>query len=227
MENLNEDVLLKVRSSRACIGAGYRLFTGNFKKIFRYSWLAALVYGLCNGIYTSYMVTEYPKMLLAATTGQLFAPGLIVPVLVTTLVPLLMFVASIWLCAHVFTLLTQHRSEGIITIPPKRFTVCTDKHSILRTTAWAILCLVFAFIAWVVVGGIIFYAVAGKSMTFMGLGALVGLAIALLMLPLAYPAMHYLTTRGIRLFNRTSCSAVSGLSSPQKAERPSFRSCTA
>ena len=46
MEKEKDDILLKVRSSRGCISAGYRLYTGHFKYIFRYSWVAALIYAL-------------------------------------------------------------------------------------------------------------------------------------------------------------------------------------
>ena len=44
MEKDKEDILLKDRSSRACISAGYRLYMSNFKRIFRASWLAAIVF---------------------------------------------------------------------------------------------------------------------------------------------------------------------------------------
>ena len=44
MEKEKEDILLKDRSSRACISAGYRLYMSNFKRIFRASWLAALFF---------------------------------------------------------------------------------------------------------------------------------------------------------------------------------------
>ena len=72
MENQKDNILMKVRSSRACIAEGYRLYTGNFRKIFRQTWLAAMVYGLFNGIYTSYMATEYPKMIISMSTGKMF-----------------------------------------------------------------------------------------------------------------------------------------------------------
>ena len=35
MEKEKEDILLKDRSSRACITTGYRLYMSNFKRIFR------------------------------------------------------------------------------------------------------------------------------------------------------------------------------------------------
>ena len=44
MEKDKEDILLKDRSSRACISAGYRLYMSNFKRIFRASWIAAIVF---------------------------------------------------------------------------------------------------------------------------------------------------------------------------------------
>ena len=63
MENQKDDILLKERSSRACISAGYRLYTGHFKHIFRYSCVAALVYALFCSLVGAVMVTAPTSVL--------------------------------------------------------------------------------------------------------------------------------------------------------------------
>lgn len=211
MENQNDDILMKVRSSRTCIRAGYRLFTGNFKKIFRQTWLAAIFYGLFNGIYTSNLVTEYPKMMLAMTTGQLSAPtstGYTVLLLLSTL---LLVVATIWLCSHMSALLYQHRKEGIITAPTRLFNIQIDKHTIVRVIVWVLVWVVIAIITSAILGSLAYFAIARKSLTLMGFTGLLGLVILLLMIPLAYPAMHYLTTRDTKLFKILGSDYMTGL----------------
>lgn len=48
----NELSQWKLRSVGACIRDGYRLYVGKFRKIFRTTWLAAVVYALFSGITT-------------------------------------------------------------------------------------------------------------------------------------------------------------------------------
>jgi hypothetical protein len=210
MENQKDDILLKDRSSRACIGAGYRLFTSNFKKIFRYTWFTAVIYGIVNGIYTSYMVTEYPKMFLAMTTGQLFASENAGHTALMSLVTLLMLLSTIWLYSHMSSLLYQHRTEGVITVSARLFQINIDKHAILRVIAWSLVSIVLMFILSALIGGVAYFAISKQSLTLMGFTGLLGLIILLLMIPLCYPAMHYLTTRDTKLFKILGSDYVTG-----------------
>jgi magnesium-transporting ATPase (P-type) len=52
-KSTNVLTLIKLRSIGACIRDGYRLYTGNFRKIFRATWLIALVYGIVSGFIMS------------------------------------------------------------------------------------------------------------------------------------------------------------------------------
>jgi hypothetical protein len=200
MEKQKDDILLKVRSSRASIAAGYRLYTGNFRRIFRQTWIAAIVYGIFYGIYTSVFVTEYPKLLLAISSGQVFAAGNMVPSVVTALLPLLIIVATIWLYSQVFSLLFQHRAEGVITAHVGLFKIRADKQSIVRTTVWGLVCLAIGIVCWAIIGALAYYGFTTKSITLMAAAPLTGLVILLLLVPLGYPAMHYLTTRDTKLW---------------------------
>lgn len=211
MENQKDDILLKDRSSRTCIGAGYRLFTGNFKKIFRYTWFTAVIYGIVNGIYTSYFVTEYPKMLLAMKTGQLLVPENTGHTVLMSLSTLLMLLATVWLYSHMSSLLYQHRTEGVITVSARLFQIHFDWRAILRVLAWALVCFVLSLIISALLGGVAYYAITKQSLTLFGFAGLLGLAVLLLMVPLCYPAMHYLTTRDTKLFKILGSDYVAGL----------------
>ena len=46
MEKDSENILLKSRSSRACIRDGYHFYFSNFKRIFRTTWLIAVVFAV-------------------------------------------------------------------------------------------------------------------------------------------------------------------------------------
>ena len=211
MENQKDDILLKDRSSRACIGAGYRLFTSNFKRIFRHTWLAAVIYGIVNGIYTSFLVTEYPKMFLAMTRGQLLVSENTSHSVLMSLVTLLMVISTIWLCSHISALLYQHRTEGVITAPARLFKININRHAILRVIVWALVCIVLMLVISALVGGVAYFAITKQSLTLMGFAGLLGLAILLMTVPLGYPAMHYLTTRDTNLFKILGSDYVTGL----------------
>ena len=95
MEKEKDDILLKVRSSRGCIGAGYRLYTGKFKHIFRYSWVAALVYALFCGLAGAVMV---------------MAPRLM------SITVIVLFIVECLYASYGFSVLKQHQTFGNILI---------------------------------------------------------------------------------------------------------------
>lgn len=65
MENDNEFVLLKSRSSQACIREGYHFYTGHFRKIFRNTWPLAIVFALLFTAASAMPVLLSPNLLLA------------------------------------------------------------------------------------------------------------------------------------------------------------------
>lgn len=65
MENENVFVLLKSRSSQACIREGYHFYTGHFRKIFRYTWPLALVFALLSTVASAMPVLLSPDLLMA------------------------------------------------------------------------------------------------------------------------------------------------------------------
>ena len=130
MENQKDDILMKVRSSRGCIGAGYRLYTGNFKRIFRYSWVAALFYALVCSVGGTLMV---------------FRPQAF-PITVT-----IILVAEALFTSYGFAVLKKHQETGSIPMTNKWFSI--DTHIFIRTLkAWLCLIVIYLFVA-VVIGG--------------------------------------------------------------------------
>ena len=65
MEKEDKDILLKIRSSRACIRDGYRMFTENFKRIFRYTWPLAVGFAVLSALASALPVLVSPGLTLA------------------------------------------------------------------------------------------------------------------------------------------------------------------
>lgn len=65
MEKENEESLIKIRSARAAVGAGFRLYTGNFRRIFRATWIHQLVFAVISGIAEALLVVYYPLLVVA------------------------------------------------------------------------------------------------------------------------------------------------------------------
>lgn len=177
MEKEKDDILLKVRSSRGCISAGYRLYTGHFKHIFRYSWVAALIYALFCSILGGVMVS---------------APRL-APIAIAVL-----FIVECLFASYGFSVLKQHQTFGSILRPAKWFSI--DAHIFGRTVKCWLCLLVIMIIVGILIGGM--SAIAVKYLDFsaytaVGFFTLGSLVILCLLLPLAYITMRYVLNDGI------------------------------
>lgn len=180
MEKEKDDILLKVRSSRGCISAGYRLYTGRFKHIFRYSWVAALIYALFCSVGGAMMI--------------------MVPRLMPITAAILILVECLF-ASYGFSVLKQHQTLGNILRPAKWFSI--DTHIFIRTIKCWLCLFVIYLIAGVIIGGLAFAAVKFLSLyTVIGATALGALVIMCLLLPLAYITMRYILNDGISFWKQ-------------------------
>ena len=65
MEKDNENILLKSRSSRACIRDGYHFYFSNFKRIFKTTWPIAIVFAVLSAVASAMPVLLAPNLTLA------------------------------------------------------------------------------------------------------------------------------------------------------------------
>ena len=65
METTKQETLYKIRSARACIVAGFQQFTGNFRRIFKATWLPSLVFAVVSGVAEALLVEYYPLVVVA------------------------------------------------------------------------------------------------------------------------------------------------------------------
>ena len=174
MEKDKEDILLKDRSSRACISAGYRLYMSNFKRIFRASWLAAIVFA---------------ALVSVGGTMMILRPQLALIVLPVTVIIDALFVS------YGFSVLKQHQETGAIGWTAHWYSF--DAHIFVRTLkAW--LCMLVISIA---IGCLISFAsimLIGYLSLYTALGtiALISLLVFVFILPMSYTNIRYVLTDG-------------------------------
>lgn len=175
MDKQKDDTLLKVRSSRGCISEGYRLYTGHFKHIFRYSWVAALIFALVCSVSGTMMI--------------------VTPKYISFILVIIMLVECLFE-SYGFSVLKQHQTTGSILRPAKWFSC--DSHIFVRTLK----CWIWIFIIFLIVGALIggLSAVAVMYLahyTAIGCFTLGCVILTCLLLPLAYIIMRYILNDGI------------------------------
>lgn len=149
MEKKTKDFsLFRLRSTGAIISDGYQLYMDNFRKIFRTTWLMAVVYamaiGMCSTLWLDFLaemtllVTQHAPMESitdsAAAYMLLLASGIVVNTLATLL-----------LTAFGFSILRQHQEENSISTPTRWFGQCNVKTVGRTLTAGLIIVIAMLF----------------------------------------------------------------------------------
>lgn len=75
METEKKEIEMKVRSSQTCIREGYRLYSANFRKIFRATWWLAIGFALLMTVAQALPVLISPTLLLPASILAIVAVG--------------------------------------------------------------------------------------------------------------------------------------------------------
>ncbi len=73
MEKEDKDILQKIRSSRACIRDGYRMFTERFRRIFRHTWKWAIGFAVLSAVASALPVLVSPTLTLAGLLIEVVA----------------------------------------------------------------------------------------------------------------------------------------------------------
>ena len=210
MEKEKESILLKSRSSRACIADGFRLYLGQFKRIFRYTWVVALVFAVVNGLFGAYFVTEYPRLMVALQANGVGLPQLASMSAVVIGGSLLVLMAYVLLWSYIFSMLNVHKAAAEIPWTPKMLHF--DRKAawrMLKAMLWALL------IGGIVVGIGGAVTVLGKRvlspMTTMGLLVVVLLIVGVLLVPCYYVFYKYLLTPGLKFTSVLSAGYAIGM----------------
>ena len=187
-KNKKDFRLLRPRSTSAAITDGYRLYLDNFRKIFRATWLMAVIYAIGSGLLMNFLTTLLPGYFVSLaiqlqTPDNEAAGSLFLGSHLMLISAIIMFsVCSALLAGFGFSLLAEHRDTNGLT-PPKRWFGKVQKKLLLRTLiAWCSL-LVFVLLYLVAGDVIVYYARQYLSSLAMLTVTGLGLLVLLLVLP--------------------------------------------
>lgn len=126
MEKTHDLTLMKARSYRSILADGYHLYNENFRKLFKASWILAIVYALACGACGTLTAIKIPELTLAlmqqlATMQGFFletAKSYALSLLGIIGLLLLAFATLSMASATILNKLKEHKQSGTITTPP-------------------------------------------------------------------------------------------------------------
>ncbi len=156
---------MKSRSASACIIEGYRLYTGNFKTIFRSSWLAALLFAAAYSALTTVAVVNLPHLQMEALLyGNDVGPAEFPWVL--AVIPLLAIVCillGIGVCSCGLAQLYNYSTHGSFSAPEKWWKPNVGDY--WRTLKGSVLCVVLAAVAFCVLESVVWFPLKASATT--------------------------------------------------------------
>lgn len=126
MEKQHDMTLMKPRSYRGVLLAGFRLYTENFRRLFKASWQMALLYALACGAFGTLSAIKLPEMTTALIQQMTLYQGIFLETLQQYVITfleimglLLVAIATLALAsATILNKLKEHKDTGTITTPP-------------------------------------------------------------------------------------------------------------
>ena len=197
----NESLRLqKPRSISAVIRDGYRLYTGHFKRLFRASWIVAIVYALCFALMMNYLINDVLSLLVTVSTFGWQVLGAIdcQSTLLMAVCSIALFVMSaLALASYAFGACTVHSQTGQIERPAHWYGTFHPKPflRLLVASVWMTLLLL---VVCALFGAIIYGVVSmgsvdsmWKSIATIALLIILACIVGAFLLPLAYPIVCY------------------------------------
>ena len=130
MDHKNDLQLSRLRSSRSIIADGYRLYTNSFRKIFRLSWIAGLIYAVILSFQVSHSLEMIPYFMMAMqsmASGQGLSPELISQYQAQNSISmglsLLLLISMALLVTLAYQAFRQHRQDGVYARPAHWYTL--------------------------------------------------------------------------------------------------------
>ena len=131
MEKQQSDILMKVRSYRSVLKTGIQLYASHFRRLFKASWIMAMLFALTCGAFSTLAVIRIPALTTALLRQQMqqqaFLSDTVMQYLTTLGLFLLLLLASIVTLtlaeATILAKLKEHKETGAIAIPHSWFKV--------------------------------------------------------------------------------------------------------
>jgi len=213
MENQDKMRIMKPRSARMVLAKGFRLYAENFRRLFKASWLTALIYALCCGALGTVAAINLPEM--TTTVMQLTALGEsltdeVARMYMTTMgsILLLLILTIVTYGMAVGTILNklkEHKETNAITIPSSWLR--PDFALVGRSIKGALLTLLVMLIPAVLLGLLLVGLerlmpgmAQNHSTTIMGAVLVLAAIITVIELPLTYVWMKYIIEPATRFW---------------------------
>lgn len=212
MEKENNYTLLKTRSARSCVAEGFRLYTEQFRRVFRYTWPAALLFAVAAGLLNAYYVSTFPQIVAESMVRRLASGRMMTAAGIVLVGYVLCSAAYCFFCSYAFEMLRVHAGTGELPRSDKTLHWHLPMFwRVLKVFLWG---LVFSSICFGTLYGIGFLVMALFShYVAMGAFALVAVALLVLMLPLSYVFTRYLLTPRVHFASILVSSYARGLRS--------------
>lgn len=224
MKKQDDLTLMKVRSYRSVLMAGFRLYSENFRQFFKASWIMALLYALCCGATGTLTVINLSEMMLYIVQMQaepmvaliLAARAYALVLLQVTAISLIACAVMTLASATILNKLKEHKDTGTITLPPHwlsgspRLMGRTLKGVLLTTLVAGIPLLLFVAIM-AAADALSPGFTTQHIMTVMGTFMLLTLIVMVFALPLAYVLMKYIMEPSVGYWRRLKASYAEGM----------------
>ena len=199
MQKKSIEILLKERSARASLSAGFQLYMENFRRIFKSTWIAGVITSIVCGITATVIFIWWPELIARVYThlenAWEYADEYRMMLIVIGILTLLSFIATAIWGGYGAALLKQHQAGGAML--PKQRHLHWEGHMAWRSVKawfWCVLLftvfygIVFAFIYWKrgVVEDPMHHVVS------LCMAIVLFSVVTLLMVPLAYLSVKYL-----------------------------------
>ncbi len=202
MEKQIDMTLQKPRSYRNVLSTGFRLYTENFRRLFKASWLTAVCFALCCGALGTLLNVKLPELSLVAINqltnyNGIFLEAYMLSFVQILILTLLVFAVLCLASATILNKLKEHQQTNAITLPLSWIKV--SPKMMLRTLKGGFLTLLFLVIPLILfIGLMIVVNTSSPNFIIHHLIATTGAFVVFMMialmleLPLMYVLMKYL-----------------------------------
>lgn len=199
MQKKTTEILIKERSARASLSAGFQLYMENFRRIFKSTWITAVIASIISGITATVIFIWWPG-LIARVYSNLenawqYASESRLLLIVVCVLTVLSLLATAVFGGYGAALLKQHQTGG--TMLPKQRHLHWEGHMVWRSVKTWFWCglifllfygIVFAFIYWK--RGMVYDPM--HNIVSLGMAIILFSIVTLLMVPMAYLSVKYL-----------------------------------
>ena len=217
---------MKPRSYRSVIAAGFRLYTENFRRLLKASWLLAAVYAVCNSAAGALAAIKIPEVALwfaeqasapeGADSFDQTASSYLLLLLAICLLTAVSMLALLIAHSAVISKLREHYATAAISIPARWTAI--DRKSLWRTLKGGLATAACILLPLVLLTGVTLAAeqfssqpMASHATTLTAVLIVIDLIVAVGSLPLFYHLMKYLMDDSQRFWPSLAADYARGL----------------